>query len=89
MPFINMEFAIGRRLAACSALLCALGLLAFAAGPASAATDSFGCRGSAARLTALGVATAEPAVANSAGFPCASDSTTVASVPPRSAVSLR
>jgi Ca2+-binding RTX toxin-like protein len=83
MPFINLEFVVGRRLAVavCSVLLFAVGLLAFAAGPASAA-GGFGCRGSAARLTGLGAVNLEPAVANGPGTPCASQSTSVVSVPP-------
>ncbi len=82
MPFISQELVIGRRLAVavCLVFLCTVGLLAFAAGPASAA-GGFGCRGSAVRLTGLGVVNLEPAVANALGTPCASQSTSIVSVP--------
>ena len=82
MSLIQQDFLVTRRLGVrvLPAVLGVAGLLAFAAAPASAA-DSFGCRGSAVRLTGLGVVNLEPAVANGPGTPCASQSTTIASVP--------
>ena len=54
MSLIQQDFLVTRRLGVrvLPAVLGVAGLLAFAAAPASAA-DSFGCRGSAVRLTGL------------------------------------
>lgn len=57
-----------------------LAALAFT-GSASAATGSLTCRGSALKVTALGLVNTEPAVANSANEPCATDSKTTANLP--------
>jgi hypothetical protein len=83
MLFINPGFVVVWRLAAIvSALLVsAMGLLAFTAIPASAASgDHFSCRASALRVEGLGVLDAEPAVANSANDPCSSNHAAIASV---------
>ncbi len=82
MPCIKLQFVPGRGLLRVGFLLaCLVGLLGLAAGPASAA-GSFGCRGSAVRLTGLGAVNLEPAVANGPGTPCAAGSTSVVNLPP-------
>lgn len=81
MSHINLEFAVGRRfaVAACSALLCVVGLLAPGASSASAA--NFTCRASALRVTALSLVNAEPTIANAPNDPCQTQSNTLVSVP--------
>jgi hypothetical protein len=77
MTLINQDLLRTRRLliAVFTALGSFLALLAFAAGPAAAASgDHFTCRGSAVRVTGLNALDAEPEVANSANSPCTTNS---------------
>lgn len=77
--------SMARLIMATSTLLSAVGVLAFAAAPASAATgDHFTCRASALRvqgLPSLGTLKVEPAIANASNDPCGSEHTSIANAP--------
>jgi len=87
MKLMERNLAVNRRLAvaALSALVGVVALLAFSAGSASAAPDGhFTCRASAVRvqgLSELSALSTEPAVANPSNDPCASGHVAIANTP--------
>jgi len=87
MKLTERNLAVNRRraVAALSALVGVVALLAFTAGSASAAPDGhFTCRASAARvegLSELSALNSEPAVANRSNDPCASAHVAIANTP--------